>query len=82
MLLIYGYKKVFKKSHSFDIVTTLKKLVFKIKYVIPFFLLANTSVNNESVEVEKISFSIIKKNSRIGYIDIEKSSLTIPQLIL
>lgn len=75
MLLIYGYKKVFKKSHSFEIATVLKKLIFKIKYIIPFFLLANTSIINETTEVEKISFNIIKKNSRIGYIDIEKTSL-------
>lgn len=75
MLLIYGYKKVFKKSHSFEIATVLKKLIFKIKYIIPFFLLANTSIINETTEVEKISFNIIKKNSRIGYIDIEKASL-------
>jgi len=75
MLLIYGYKKVFKKSHSFEIATVLKKLIFKIKYIIPFFLLAYTSINNETTEVEKISFNIIKKNSRIGYIDIEKTSL-------
>lgn len=75
MLLIYGYKKVFKKSHSFEIASVLKKLIFKIKYIIPFFLLAYTSLNNETTEVEKISFSIIKKNSRIGYIDIEKASL-------
>lgn len=75
MLLIYCYKKVFKKSHSFEIATVLKKLIFKIKYIIPFFLLAYTSINNETTEVEKISFNIIKKNSRIGYIDIEKTSL-------
>ncbi len=75
MLLIYTFKKVFKKSHSFEIASVLKKLIFKIKYIIPFFLLANTSINNETTEVEKISFNIIKKNSRIGYIDIEKTSL-------
>jgi len=75
MLLIYTFKKVFKKSHSFEIASVLKKLIFKIKYIIPFFLLANTSINNETTEVEKISFKIIKKNSRIGYIDIEKTSL-------
>lgn len=75
MLLIYTFKKVFKKSYSFEITSVLKKLIFKIKYIIPFFLLANTSINNETTEVEKISFNIIKKNSRIGYIDIEKTSL-------
>ena len=75
ILLIYGYKKIFKKSHSFDIVTALKKLVFKIKYIIPFFLLAYTGVYNETTEVEKISFSVINKDSNIGYIDIEKASL-------
>jgi len=75
ILFIYTFKKVFKRSHSFEITTTLKKLVFKIKYIIPFFLLSNTSNVNESAEVEKISFSIIKKNSRIGYIDVEKASL-------
>jgi len=75
MLLIYTFKKVFKKSHSFEIASVLKKLIFKIKYIIPFFLLAYTSINNETTEVEKISFNIIKKNSRIGYIDIEKTSL-------
>lgn len=75
MLLIYGYKKFFKKSHSFEIVTILKKLVFKIKYIIPIFLLSNTSVNNETTEVENISFSIIKKNSKIGFINIEKASI-------
>lgn len=75
MLLIYTFKKVFKKSYSFEITSVLKKLIFKIKYIIPFFLLAYTSINNETTEVEKISFNIIKKNSRIGYIDIEKTSL-------
>ena len=75
ILLIYGYKKIFKKSHSFDIVTALKKQVFKIKYIIPFFLLAYTGVYNETTEVEKISFSVINKDSNIGYIDIEKASL-------
>ena len=75
ILLIYTFKKVFKKSYSFEIASVLKKLIFKIKYIIPFFLLAYTSLNNETTEVEKISFNIIKKNSRIGYIDIEKTSL-------
>ena len=75
ILFIYTFKKVFKRSHSFEIATTLKKLVYKIKYIIPFFLLANTSIVNESAEVENISFSIIKKNSKIGFINIKKESL-------
>ncbi len=75
MLLIYSFKKGFKKAHFFEIVAVLKKMVYKLKYIIPFFLLANTNINNEIEEVEKISFSIIKKDSSIGFIDIKKASL-------
>ncbi|RLD27041.1 MAG: hypothetical protein DRI75_10450 [Bacteroidetes bacterium] len=77
MLLIYTLKKVFKRSPSFEIVAVLKRQLFKIKYIIPFFLLSNTSPDNADAvaDVEKISFSVIKKNSSIGFIDIEKTSI-------
>jgi hypothetical protein len=75
MLLIYTFKKAFKRSPYFEIAAVLKMYLFKIKYIIPFFLLANTSTNSSAPEVEKISFSIIKKNSSIGFIDIEKTSI-------
>jgi len=75
MLLIYTFKKVFNKFSSFEMKTAIKMLVFKIKYIIPFFLLSNTSLNNADTDVKKISFSIIKKDSCIGFIDIEKTSI-------
>ena len=75
MLLIYTLKKVFKRSSSFEIATLLKRQLFKIKYIIPFFLLSNTNPDNAATDVEKISFSVIKKNSSIGFIDIEKTSI-------
>ena len=75
MLLIYTLKKVFKRSTSVEIATVLKKQLFKIKYIIPFFLLSNTSPDNADADVEKISFSVIKKNSSIGFIDIEKTTI-------
>lgn len=74
MLLLFTYKKVFKKSHSIDFVEVFKKFVFKFKYVLPFLLLSNTNSNNTALEVEKISFSIINRDSSIGFIDIEKTS--------
>jgi Domain of unknown function (DUF6134) len=75
MLLIYTLKKAFKRSPSFEIAAVLKRYVFKIKYIIPFFLLSSTTSNNADDKIEKISFNVMKKDSRIGYIDIEKSSL-------
>ena len=72
MLLIYTFKKVFKKSHSFDMVVALKRLALKIKYIIPFFLLSTASINNSLTEVEKISFNIINKGTNIGFINVEK----------
>jgi len=74
MLLIYTLKKLFKTTYSFNM-SSVFKLILKIKYIIPFFLLSNTSSYNTDAKVEKISFSIINKNSKIGFIDIEKSSL-------
>ena len=75
MLLIYAYKKIFKNSNFVDRIAAFSRIGFKIKYIIPFFLLSMSSSDKEVPKVEKVSFSIIKKNSTIGYIDIEKQSL-------
>lgn len=75
MLLIYTFKKAFKGSHSLQLLDGIKKLVFKIKYVLPFLLLSNTGLDNSVGEVENISFSIIKNESSIGFINIEKASI-------
>lgn len=75
ILLIYTLKNKFKGNQSFNIAYVLRRLVLKIKYIIPFFLISSTSFNNSVSEVEKISFSIIKNKSSIGFIDIEKASL-------
>lgn len=72
MLFIYIYKKVFKGSHSMDFVSLFKSYVFKLRYILPFFLLSNTSPDNAITKVENISFNIINKNKNIGFIDIEK----------
>ena len=75
MLLIYTLKKTFKSSRSLEMTAVFKKLLFNFKYIIPFFLLSTTSSDNTVTEVENISFKIIKKNSSIGYIYIEKTSI-------
>ena len=75
MLLIYTFKKVFKRSSSFERIAIIKNFVFKIKYIIPLFLLAFANSNSMVDEVEKISLKIIKKNSTIGYINIERRTL-------
>jgi len=74
MLLIYTLKKGFKESASFDLVLILKKLAHKIKYILPYFLLSNISIDNTIPDVEKISFSIVNNDSKIGYINIQKTS--------
>ncbi|MBE9489110.1 MAG: hypothetical protein IMY67_02350 [Bacteroidetes bacterium] len=74
MLLIYTLKKLFKSTYSLE-KSTVFKLVLKIKYIIPFFLISSSSFNNAVTEVERISFSVIKNESSIGFIDVEKSSL-------
>ena len=72
MLLIYTYKKIYKGSHSLDLVSVFKSYVSKLRYILPFFLLSNTSPDNAIIKVENISFNIINKNKNIGIIDIEK----------
>jgi hypothetical protein len=52
-----------------------KSYVYKLKYILPFFLLSNTSSDNVNTKVENISFNIINKNKNIGFIDIEKRDL-------
>jgi len=74
ILLIIKFRKIFKRSYSLELLEALKTLVFKFKYVLPFLLLSNTNSNNTALEVEKISFTIINRDSSIGFIDIEKTS--------
>jgi len=72
MLLIYLFKKV-KKSFSLDEITHgFNRVAFKIKYIIPFFLLSNTNINDLNVSSENVSFIVLKNNINIGYIDIQK----------
>jgi hypothetical protein len=50
----------------------------KIKYVLVpllfLLLISSTGIENETPNFEKIEFSIVKKNTTIGYISIERSS--------
>lgn len=73
MFFIYVLKKNFKNHHSWKMIEVFKKRVYKIKYAFPFLLLAITSSENVIFEVEKISFSVIRNESSIGFIDIEKT---------
>ena len=74
ILLIIKFRKTFKRSYSLELIESFKKLVSRFKYALPFLLLSYNSSNNTTPIVEKISFSIIKKESNIGFIDIEKTS--------
>lgn len=74
IFLIIKFRKIFKRYYSLELNEAFKKLVLKFKYVLPFFMLSYISSNNTVTEFEKISFSIIKKEARIGFIDIEKTS--------
>lgn len=75
ILILYTYKKGFRTSSSLDMALVLKRLAFKIKFVVLFSLLSVANVNDDVANVEKISFDVMKKNSKIGYINIEKASL-------
>ncbi len=72
ILLIYSYKKIFKGSHSVLLRERIKNCALKLRYILPFFLLSNTSPDNAIIKVVNISFNIINKNKNIGFIDIEK----------
>ncbi len=51
---------------------TIKRYAFKFKYILPFLLLSMASLDNTSPKAELIAFNVINKNSKIGYINIEK----------
>lgn len=60
------------KRVCFDILSVFKIFIFKTIYIIPYFLISTTTMNNVSSNSEKISFSVIKNNSSIGYLNMEK----------
>jgi len=74
MLFIYLFKKVKKSFPSDQITIGVKRMVYKIKYIIPFFLLSNTNFNDLNVSSENVSFNVLKQNTNIGHIDIEKQT--------
>ncbi len=75
MLLILSYNKIFNKSYSLDLNEIVKKIVFKIKYTLPFLLLSMIPLESNMPVIENISFNVVKKSTVIGYINIEKRSL-------
>jgi len=75
MFIIYVIKKNLKSYHSWEMITEVfKRLVFRMKYVLPFFLIASTSSDNKEVEIKNMYFNVIKKESNIGFINVEKRS--------
>lgn len=75
MFIIYVIKNNFKSYHSMQmIIEMFKRLVYRMKYVLPFFLIASTGSDNKEVEIENMYFNVIKKESNIGFINVEKRS--------
>ena len=75
MLLVMSYNKIFNKSEALDLKRVIKSIVFKIKYTLPFLLLSMIPLESNVPVVENISFSVVKKNTSIGFINIEKRSI-------
>lgn len=75
ILLIIKFRKAFKRSYFLEQIEAFKILVFKIKYTLPFLLLSMIPLENNVPVVENISFSVVKKNSSIGFINIEKRTI-------
>lgn len=78
LFLIYVLKGKRGDGFAFAKKRLLRKLAQKVKYLIMFFivllLVSSASVSDDDIKIEKISFKIIKRNSSIGFINIEKSS--------
>jgi hypothetical protein len=75
MLLVMSYNKIFNKSEALDLKRVIKSIVFKIKYTLPFLLLSMIPLESNVPVVENISFSVVKKNTSIGFINIEKRTI-------
>ena len=75
MLLVMSYNKFFNKSETLDLKRVIKSMVFKLKYTLPFLLLSMIPLENNVPVVENISFSVVKKNTSIGFINIEKRTV-------
>ncbi len=79
MILIY---KLTRKNGKFSALAkgilskaTINTIRHIISILLFLLLMSSTGIKNDNAKVEKISFSIYKKNSSIGFIDIEKTSL-------
>lgn len=74
--MVFLYIMYFFKNNNIFKKTSIKKLklrfVTKLKYMLPFFLLALISFKTEFPKTEKISFTVSRNNDSIGYVDIEK----------
>lgn len=75
MLLVMSYNKIFNKSETLDLKRVIKSMVFKLKYTLPFLLLSMIPLESNVPVVENISFSVVKKNTSIGFINIEKRTV-------
>ena len=75
MLLILSFNKIFNKSEVLDLQRVIKSILFKIKYALPFLLLSMVPLEGNFPIVENISFSVVKKNTSIGFINIEKRTV-------
>ncbi|HEY5688660.1 MAG TPA: DUF6134 family protein [Yeosuana sp.] len=75
MLLVMSYNKIFNKSEALDLKRVIKSMVFKLKYTLPFLLLSMIPLESNVPVVENISFRVVKKNTSIGFINIEKRTV-------
>ena len=73
MFLIYVIIKVIVELNKLVVLALFKRLFSKFKYIVPFLLLSNTSIHDRDVKVETIMFNIMKKETNIGTITINKS---------